>query len=144
MRTALLAGLLFLTGCATPEGQATLLNILQGAASGYQAGYNAESAEAGLASGFSAGAGFPTPKTSYDQRSGNYYTTTKDTDGNTIVNGRNDRTGSRWWTKIDPQGNMIGVDGDGYNWTYNSETSRYQNYGTGEICDGLGPDRRCW
>lgn len=81
---------------------------------------------------------------SYDWRSGNRYSWDTDSSGETRVRGSNSRTGSRWNTTIDPDGDMKGSDSDGNRWRYNSNTGSYYNYGTGQSCRGSGRARTCW
>lgn len=79
----------------------------------------------------------------YDWRSGNSYYWNTDSQGNTNVRGFNARTGSRWNTTIEPDGDMRGYDSNYNPWTYDSGSGFYQNFGTGETCIGKGYARVC-
>jgi len=86
----------------------------------------------------------PSTSYSYDWKSGNRYTTTRNVDGTVTVNGSNLRTGSRWRTTIDSSGNMRGTDKNFNPWSYNRSTGMYINYGTGTMCVGQGAARTCF
>ena len=86
----------------------------------------------------------PRTSSTYDWKSGNRYTTTRNYDGTVTVNGSNLRTGSSWRTTIDSSGNMRGTDKNFNSWTYNSSTGTYINYGTGKMCIGQGAARTCF
>lgn len=88
-----------------------------------------------------AGSGFGS---SYDWRSGNSYSWTRNSDGSTDVNGWNLRTGSSWRTTIEPDGDMRGTDSHGNSWTYDNSTGYYHNFGTGKTCFGKGALRTCY
>lgn len=83
------------------------------------------------------------PRTTYDWRSGNTYTTTPQSDGSTTVRGWNGQTGAQWNTRIDAQGNQRGTDSNGNMWNYNARSGTYINYGTGRMCTGTGYARVC-
>jgi len=86
----------------------------------------------------------PRTSSSYDWKSGNSYTITRNYDGTVTVNGLNVRTGSTWRTTIDSSGNMRGTDKNFNPWSYSSSTGTYINYGTGKVCVGQGAARTCF
>ena len=83
------------------------------------------------------------PRSTYDARSGNRYRTVSGS-GSTTVYGSNSRTGSRWTTTIQSNGNMSGRDKSNNYWTYNSQSGYYHNFGTGKTCFGKGALRQCF
>ncbi|MDA8155225.1 MAG: hypothetical protein M0Z52_02050 [Actinomycetota bacterium] len=80
----------------------------------------------------------------YNTRTGNSYNWSTDMSGKTDVNGMNLRTGTRWQTTIEPNGNQHGRDSKGNYWQYDESTGYYHNFGTGKTCTGQGYARRCW
>lgn len=76
----------------------------------------------------------PSYGSTYDQQSGNTYTWSRDSTGNTNLNGYNLSTGSMWRQTIQPNGNQSGLDSNGNYWNYNAGTKTYMNYGTGKYC----------
>lgn len=63
---------------------------------------------------------------SYNYNSGNSYISS-----GSSYQGYNTRTGSRWSTTYTSSGSS-GLDSKGNRWSYDRNTGRYQNYGTGE------------
>lgn len=87
---------------------------------------------------------YPQYKSTYDYKSGNSYTTRKDSLGNTNVDGYNLETGSSWNTQIKKNGDMKGTDKNGNHWNYNKSSKTYYNYGTGTMCTGEGESKVCF
>lgn len=69
---------------------------------------------------------------SFDPQSGNQYQTNPTPGGGTELRGQNNRTGSEWSQRTNPDGSQSGVDSDGNAWEYNPNTGQYRNHGTGE------------
>lgn len=80
----------------------------------------------------------------YDWRSGNFYSWSPNGSGGTSVRGMNIQNGTNWNTNIKPDGSMSGFDGGGNYWQYNSNTGYYNNLGTGRTCVGKGLGRTCF
>jgi hypothetical protein len=78
----------------------------------------------------------------YDWRSGNSYNV-YDFGGTTTIYGRNNRTGSSWTNRIEPDGDMSGRDSNGNLWNYDSSTGNYRNT-DGTFCTGKGVFRTCY
>ncbi len=79
----------------------------------------------------------------YDWKSGNYYTWHQRSDGTTDLYGSNFNTGSQWRTTIKPDGEMNGWDSRGNYWRYDSRTGNYWNT-DGTMCFGKGWSRTCY
>src|SRR5712691_9960433 len=79
---------------------------------------------------------------SFDWQSGNQYRWNRNYDGATDVRGFNFNTGSMWNTRIQPNGDMRGMDSRDNSWNYNSRTGTYWN-SDGTFCTGKGYARVC-
>lgn len=75
--------------------------------------------------------------TTYDAESGNRYRTRVDSQGNTVVNGSNEATGTTWTNKIDLEGNQSGTDAEGRTWRYDVSLATYRR-SDGLICRNVG------
>lgn len=80
----------------------------------------------------------------YDWRTGNSYNTVENGDGSSTTYGRNIYNGNSWTNRTDTNGDQRGRDASGNNWTYDADTTRYYNSGTGKTCSGTGYARTCW
>lgn len=80
----------------------------------------------------------------YDWRTGNSYNTTDNGDGSTTTRGNNYNNGSTWTNTTERDGDQRGRDANGNSWTYDAQSGRYFNYGTGKTCTGSGKNRTCY
>lgn len=60
----------------------------------------------------------------YDEETGNFYQF-YEFGGKTKVYGRNSRTGARWKTEIEEDGDMSGTDSKGRKWDYDADSGNY-------------------
>ena len=79
----------------------------------------------------------------YDYKTGNYYMTSEDSNGDTRIRGNNVNTGSTWTTTIKRNGDQEGTDSNGNRWKQDGQTNTYTNFGTGKRCTGSGFSRIC-
>lgn len=79
----------------------------------------------------------------YDYKTGNSYNVQRTYGGGAAINGFNTRTNSTWNTRVQPNGNMSGMDAGGNYWNYNKSTGSYWN-SNGTSCFGKGQFRQCY
>jgi hypothetical protein len=89
----------------------------------------------------------PNYGTTYDSDSGNLYNWSRDSFGNTRLDGRNLQNGSSWETTMDAYGSMRGLDSNYNTWSYDRPSEVYEKsdpFGRSiTYCRGSGLMRRC-